>query len=163
MAEKARPSKKKSKKAFEPEPENNDIELETPQPHTFLGEYQQQQTIRKAVEKIDDDDDDMDSDLFGGSKKIAYKEQRPKKYNHNENIKKRPQPQSLPAGVFNKKFSNNAFPNREDIFQELVTNNFDAVIKPLTPLPPITSTQNFNEIFQTKLQSHSMKDFKVSH
>lgn len=33
----------------------------------------------------------------------------------------------------------------------------------LTPLPPITSTQNLNEIFQTKLQSHSMKAFKVSH
>jgi len=31
-----------------------------------------------------------------------------------------------------------------------------------SPLPPITSIQNFNEIFQTKLQSFSMKAFKVS-
>ncbi|CAF3639029.1 unnamed protein product [Rotaria socialis] len=28
------------------------------------------------------------------------------------------------------------------------------------PLPPITTTQNFNEIFQEKLQNDSMKDFK---
>jgi hypothetical protein len=31
-----------------------------------------------------------------------------------------------------------------------------------SPLPPITSIQNVNEIFQTKLQSFSMKAFKVS-
>jgi hypothetical protein len=33
---------------------------------------------------------------------------------------------------------------------------------PFIPLPPITTTQNFNEIFDTKNQLQSMKAFKVS-
>jgi hypothetical protein len=31
-----------------------------------------------------------------------------------------------------------------------------------SPLPPITTTQNLNEIFQIKLQSYSIKEFKVN-
>ncbi|CAF3601123.1 unnamed protein product [Rotaria sp. Silwood1] len=43
---------------------------------------------------------------------------------------------------------------------QIVQNDNDYPREAFPPLLPITSTQNFNEIFQTKLESHSMKDFK---
>jgi len=49
---------------------------------------------------------------------------------------------------------------------EFIPHMFEKQLKDFSdafvPLPPITSTQNLNEILQTKLQSSSIKAFKVS-
>jgi hypothetical protein len=49
----------------------------------------------------------------------------------------------------------------KDSIQDDYDQLFEIETTPQVPLPPITSIQNLNEILQTKLQSFTIKAFKV--
>ena len=74
------------------------------------------------------------------------------------------EPQSLPAKMTvqkHAKLNNFAQQQYQNNLQMQQVQQID-FSESYSPLPPITTTQNLNDIFQTKLKSYSIKEFKVN-
>ncbi|CAF3553209.1 unnamed protein product [Rotaria sordida] len=67
-------------------------------------------------------------------------------------------PNQMPVQQMTK--AKDIFQKKTQFHEDVYQNEDNDYLERFVPLPPITSTQNFNEIFQTNLQSYSMKDFK---
>jgi hypothetical protein len=158
MAEKASKKSKrpeptrKMKKSYQPEDEDveesNDFESVMPQ---------QQQRIEEAEEEV------LKlppmSTEYGQKKALPTKQKQTKFESEPFDMFRTKQPQSLPAKMIRQAPSKANYFAQEQYQVEIKSDDFPGAF---VPLPPITSTQNLNEILQTKLQSLTIKAFKVN-
>jgi hypothetical protein len=163
MAEKAskkskRPEpKKKMKKSYQQEDEDveesNDFESVMPQ---------QQQQVEEAEEEV------LKlppmSTEYAQKKALPMKQKQAKFESEPFDMFRTKQPQSLPAKMIRQAPSKaNYFAQEQyQVETKMLDIKSDDFPGAFVPLPPITSTENLNKILQTKLQSPTIKAFKVN-
>ena len=89
--------------------------------------------------------------------KLTKKTTRIKAISEPQDVQMVSAPRSLPSKMIHQK---KTFPRHANENKSAFNGNVSPGVK--SPLPPITNIENLNEIFQTKLQSYSIKDFKVN-
>jgi hypothetical protein len=142
--------KRKMKKSYQPEDDDDAEKLNDSNP--VIEQQEQQKEIYQETEDIFKPPDSPQAQYV--QKKVAPMKQRKTKFDSEPtDVYKVKQPVSMPARMRQQQSKLNV-----DIFEN-ESNDFAAR---LVPLAPITSIQNLNDILSSKLQSPSIKAFKVN-
>jgi len=142
--------KRKMKKSYQPE-EDDDTEMLNEFNPVMEQKKQQQEIYHETEENFEPPYSPQEQYI---QKKAAPMKQSKIKFNSEPmGAYQSKKPVTLPVRMPQQKYQLNT---------EMFENESNDFTAPLVPLPPITTIQNFNDILSTKLESPSIKAFKVN-